>query len=258
MKNRLTFSTLGTTTLTFDQIISKAKHFGMNTIELRGVLDNIAISDIPFLKPENRKNTKAKLEEEGIGICVFGSSAVFHSDLNFAISECEYAVEAARELSVPYIRVFADKYENEDMLSQVICGLREATRIAKGSGVKILLETHGDFVTKSRLMKLVDEVDSGDLGLIWDIQHTFLAGEDFEKFALDMLPLIHHVHIKDVKADGTLCLPGEGTLDFYNAANHLNSLGYKGLFSLEWEKRWHPELPDIDEALNRYVNIMTK
>ena len=32
--------------------------------------------------------------------------------------------------------------------------------------------------------------------------------------------------------------------------------GYDGFFSLEWEKKWHPELPPVEDALERYVRLM--
>ena len=35
----------------------------------------------------------------------------------------------------------------------------------------------------------------------------------------------------------------------------LLSDGYKGAFSLEWEKKWHPELPPVETALERFVSL---
>jgi len=31
----------------------------------------------------------------------------------------------------------------------------------------------------------------------------------------------------------------------------MNSKGYKGYFSLEWEKHWHKELPEIEQAIEK-------
>jgi hypothetical protein len=32
--------------------------------------------------------------------------------------------------------------------------------------------------------------------------------------------------------------------------------GYEGYATLEWEKRWHPDLPEPEEAFPRYVRKM--
>jgi predicted xylose isomerase-like sugar epimerase len=34
--------------------------------------------------------------------------------------------------------------------------------------------------------------------------------------------------------------------------------GYKGFVSFEWEKRWHPELPDPEIALPDFVTKIKK
>ena len=32
--------------------------------------------------------------------------------------------------------------------------------------------------------------------------------------------------------------------------------GYKGAFSLEWEKKWHPELPELEAALEALIKTL--
>ena len=36
----------------------------------------------------------------------------------------------------------------------------------------------------------------------------------------------------------------------------LQADGYTGFYSFEWEKRWHPELPEPERALPQYVDFM--
>jgi beta-glucosidase len=38
-------------------------------------------------------------------------------------------------------------------------------------------------------------------------------------------------------------------------AEYLTENGYEGAFSLEWEKKWHPELPPIQDALEAMLKI---
>ena len=255
MKNRLTFSTLGAPNLTFEDILATAQQFGMQNIELRGVLDKVEINDIPQLRPENRIQTKAKLDKAGVQICVLGCSAMFHRDTQSALNECVYAIEAAKELNIPYIRVFGERCENDEMFKKVVFGLQKVCAGAHGSGVRVLLEAHGDFTTIALLQKLFYAVNDADLGLIWDVAHTTRSGEDIKTFAHTMRDFIYHIHLKDYRRDNSLCLPGDGILDLQTAVKTLEALDYKGLYSLEWEKRWHSELPDINDALRRFVDL---
>ncbi len=253
MKQKLAFSTLGCPKLSFDEVLETAKRHGIRHIELRGILENVATNTIPALFPENREQTAQKLRNAGMDICVLGCSATFHKGVDEALFECAYAVEAAKALSVPYIRVFGDRYEDDETFSAIAMGLGKACHMAKNSGVRVLLETHGNITTAEKIQRIL-EVTPG-LGLIWDVAHTHNAGEDEEAFAKAMLPYICHVHFKNVKPDGTLCLASEGRIPLVKTAKVLCDLGYQGLFSLEWEKRWHPELAGIDEALCDYTTL---
>ncbi len=62
--------------------------------------------------------------------------------------------------------------------------------------------------------------------------------------------------MKDIDRDGKLCLPGDGVIDPRTLGSLLDSIGYDGCVSLEWEKRWQPELAEPDEAFSRYVEWM--
>ncbi len=251
--DRLSFSTLGCPELSFDEILQTAKVHGIRHIELRGILDRVSTNTIPELFSEYREQTAQKLRDAGVDICVLGCSASFHKGEEEALRECAYAIEAAKALSVPYIRVFGDRYEDDQMLAAVAKGLRRACNMAKDNGVRVLLETHGNITTVEKIQRLL-EVTPG-LGLIWDVEHTHLAGEEEYAFAKAMLPYIFHIHFKNIKTDGSLCLSSEGKIPLRQTAEMLCALGYQGLFSLEWEKRWHPELAEINHALRDYTTL---
>jgi sugar phosphate isomerase/epimerase len=63
---------------------------------------------------------------------------------------------------------------------------------------------------------------------------------------------IHHTHIKDAKLiDGTphYTLLGQGDVPIFEAIDILNKGGYKGYYSFEWEKLWHPEIGEPEIAI---------
>jgi sugar phosphate isomerase/epimerase len=62
------------------------------------------------------------------------------------------------------------------------------------------------------------------------------------------------VHIKDV-LEGKHVLPGDGELPIREIIEYMTARGYDGYFSLEWEKYWRRELPEIEEALDKLFSL---
>lgn len=260
-RKRLAFSTLGCPDWSFERILSEAAGLGFGAIELRGIGADIEIDSLPLLTKENRGYVRRALDEAGVGLCALDCSASFDDQTRQerSLSEGRYAIEAASELEAPFIRIFGDRIGGgEDIaLVRTAGGIRRLCLEARGSGVTVLLETHGDFNTAERLYRTAELVDCPEFGILWDIEHTGRAGENARDFARRLLPLIKHVHLKDIDGSGRLCLPGDGALDIAGTAAMLDELSYSGLYSLEWEKRWHRELPEPETAFARYADIMT-
>ena len=103
-----------------------------------------------------------------------------------------------------------------------------------------------------------------NFGLIWDVMHTDRAyGDNWRVFYNLFRPYIKHIHIKDCiraknGAKPEFTLIGEGDIPLEEIIYTLESDGYGGWYSLEWEKHWHPELPEIELALPEFVDIMKK
>jgi sugar phosphate isomerase/epimerase len=114
--------------------------------------------------------------------------------------------------------------------------------------VRVLLETHDAFSagqTVSDLLTLSGDVGTG---VIWDLHHPYAQKEPLARTVELIGGRTYHVHTKDGKDDGTLTLLGEGDLPLRDQFAALRDLGYTGYLSLEWEKAWHPELPNPEVA----------
>ena len=259
----LAFSTLGCPDWCFGKILAQAAGLGYGAVELRGIRDELETDAVTLLKKENRSRTRRMLQEAGIGLCSIDCSASFAEASGFdrSLREGLYAIEAAAELETPFIRIFGDRIGSqpeEEAADRLIHGIGLLCRAAEGTGVTVLLETHGDFQTRSRLTRVVRESLCPQFGLLWDIEHTVRAGERTEEFLRELLPYVKHVHLKDVDREGRLCLPGDGILNLPATAGLLTAGGYQGYFSLEWEKRWIPELPEPERAFARYAELMRR
>jgi sugar phosphate isomerase/epimerase len=64
------------------------------------------------------------------------------------------------------------------------------------------------------------------------------------------------MHIKDLlqKQSGWQpVLTGEGTFPLSEVRSALCQIAYNGFVSFEWEKKWHPEIPDASIALPHFA-----
>ena len=261
---KLAFSTLGCPDWTFDEVLDRAQAMGYQAIELRGVNGKMKAEEMEVFFEENRAATMEKVRAHGLEICSFGSSASFHDEENRAekMADGKSAVDLCAAIGVKYVRVFGNKVDPADApggeAAKVAAGVRELCDYAKDKGVTILLEVHGDFNTAERILRVTELVNRENFGILWDVEHSDEADAgDFLSFYLPVKHLIHHVHIKDHirLGDGKfqLCPTGEGDIPLKEMMLQMISDGYEGYFSLEWEKKWHPELRDAEEEFPAYV-----
>ena len=85
-----------------------------------------------------------------------------------------------------------------------------------------------------------------------DIKQAMRAGCDPVEYAHAMGDQLCNVHVCDWKADGTLCLPGEGVFDFNALMSALKEVDYHGPVIIEPYLR----LIESDEALLRSIAFM--
>lgn len=252
---RSCFSTLGCSERSLDEILATAQAFCVRDLEIRGiggVMDNREIADF---SAANIERTKERLAKAGIGVRVIGASASFHdpNEREASLAEATAAVRVASALGAPYIRVFGNLLGSDPQraTASAIEGLRRLSEIAAEAGVTALLETHGDFRDAPSLCPILEALgDCAGFGLIWDVMHTYFAtGRDFLPLYRLLRPYIKHVHFKDCTAERRQVIPGEGDIPLEEILAQLHTDGFNGCVSLEWERKWHPELPPIEDAL---------
>lgn len=268
--SKLCFSTLGCAGLCLAESARLGKTHGMSGIELRGIAGETDARKIPDLAAEHAAESRALLDEVGIVPVVLGTSCKFHDPgkRRAALDEGVASAKAAAGLGIPFIRVFGNdaKPDLATATRSVIEGIGELC--AAAGDVIVLLEVHGDFNRSEALMPVIGALDRGgvrNFGLIWDVAHSDRAyGSEWQRFYNDIAPWVRHVHIKDhvriAAGSGTrsfrLTMPGDGEIPIRDIVRRLALDSYSGYFSLEWERMWHPELPPIEDALTRFVEIM--
>ncbi len=268
-KPLLAFSTLGCPDWNFKKITDFAVQNKYEGIELRGLLHEMDLTKCPeFNSPQNIADTLSLMKDKSLSFADLGSSASLHiSDLRERtknLNEAKSFIDLAQKINCPFIRVFPnqipqDKDKNETM-DLITKGLLELGDYAKGSNVSVLMETHGDLVWSDDLHKIMVTAFNDHTGLVWDVTNMWsITKEPPEDVYKKLKKYIRHTHIKDLEMkDGKehYVLLGQGEVPIFTAIDALRKGGYKGYYSFEWEKLWHPEIAEPEIALAQYSKIM--
>jgi sugar phosphate isomerase/epimerase len=267
----LSFSTLGCPDWTFEAILNFAVNNGYNGIEIRGIQRQLDLSKCAeFSSKENILATRKLIEEKKLRIVDLGASAAMHhadaTERKKNLDEAKSFIQLAQQLNCPYIRVFPNNFpkeqERNETIDLIVKGLRELGNYAKDSGVTVLMETHGDLLQTADLEKIMQSASHPNVGLVWDMVNMWsVTKEPPAQVYARLKKYIHHTHIKDLKfLDGKeqYVFLGKGDAPVFEAIDILAKDGYKGYYSFEWEKLWHPEIAEPELALADYPKAMKK
>ena len=263
------FSTLGSPKWDWIQTLDFAAAHGFAAIELRGIQETMDLSKRPEFQPDRIAQTKRELADRGLSVPCLGASVNMHEQdaakLATAMAETRRFVDVASALGTPYVRVFGNNWvpsmPREAVLAYVARNFRELGEYGRARNVTMLLEAHGDFVTSPTLLELMRLADTPGVALLWDAHHTFVAGESPEMTVGQIGRYIRHTHLKDSVPAGNdrkYVLTGKGEVPVKRQVEALARIGYKGMFSFEWEKRWHPEIEEPEVAIAHYATVVSE
>lgn len=106
-------------------------------------------------------------------------------------------------------------------------------QIAAQRGLRILWETvHWCSLRRPEDVKVLRELIP-DIGFVLDVKQVLRGGSDLFAMLAAMEDRVCHVHALDVAADGSLCLPGEGAVDWPRLMGQLRTQGFDGAVILE-------------------------
>ncbi|WP_072053989.1 sugar phosphate isomerase/epimerase family protein [Flavihumibacter petaseus] len=267
----LSFSTLGCPKWPLEKILNTAVQFQYNGIEIRGIQGELDLPKSPlFSSPEAIKQTSRLIREKGLVIAGLGSSAeLHHADMVKRQSNLDSAkrfIDLAASLGGTNVRVFPNNLPKEEekavVLARIAEGLQELGTYAAGKKVRVLMETHGELVWSDDILAVMKQVTAPDTGLIWDIYNMWTVSKESPAQVFAKLkPYIYHTHIKDsVKRDGkeNYVLLGQGEAPLKEAITSLKASSYKGFYSFEWEKLWHPEIAEPEVAIPDFPQAFRK
>jgi len=264
---KISFSTLGCPGFSWTDTYTMAKDLGYNGIEIRGLGDDIFSADAKPFDERQLPLTLKKLNSLRLEIPCLSSGCCIKlaekEEENF--QEIVKYINLASRLGTPYVRILGDlepqpRDEVDDEV--VLSALRRLVPIAEEKGVTLLVETNGVYSDTARLCRLLNNVASDAVAALWDVHHPYrYAGETPGKTVQNLGAYIKHVHVKDsvvVNGATQYRMMGDGDLPIDEMMMALNSINYDGFVSLEWVKRWAPDLEDAGIVFPHFANYMSK
>ncbi|MEP7110878.1 MAG: sugar phosphate isomerase/epimerase family protein [Ferruginibacter sp.] len=266
----LSFTTLGCPDWNFETILNFADEHGYDGIELRGILRQLDLTKCPeFNSKENILATRKIIERKKVKIIDLGSSAVLHHADPVArkknLDEAKSFIQLAAQLSCPNIRLFPKDFpkeqERNETIDLIVKGLRELGDFAANSGVTVLLITYGSVVDSTdTIEKIMQAVGHSNVGIGWDVANMWFATKERPAQVYERLKkYIRIIHVKDLKlVNGNTegALMGKGDTPIFETIDAMAKDGFKGYYSFEWEKYWHPEILEPEVVLADYAKVM--
>jgi fatty-acyl-CoA synthase len=229
------------------------QEYGYDGLELR-LLDGEPIDPLA-LGAEARHAVVQALTRAGVTLVCLDTSIELAQSFDRALPA---AVELASEWGAPVVRVFGGA---GGALDEIAVRLEPVLARAEELGVTIALETHDAFSSAALVAELLQRVPSPSFAAIWDVHHPYRLGESPEDVVRALGARIRLVHVKDARRSGDdweLVALGEGEVPVRESIAVLQAAGYDGWLTVEWEKRWHPELAEPELALPREAETLRR
>jgi sugar phosphate isomerase/epimerase len=256
---KIAYSSLACPQWTIEEAIEAAARYGYDAIEWR-------LADGEIITAETPEPVRRRLREvpaaHGISIaCLDTSCRVVQPTAQERIQVIEEArqmIDLAAELGAPFIRVFGGALPEGTSRAEILEPTAEVLRTIGSYGtehnVTVTIETHDAWSHSTDVLQLLEIVASPAIKVLWDIHHTYRMGEAPTQSVAMLGSAIAYVHAKDGRPNQTpegweLCLVNEGIVPLREACSALKQNGYDGYLSLEWEKKWHPEIAEPEIAL---------
>lgn len=268
MNRLLSFSTLACPSWDIDKIISAACENGYAAIDFRGYLGTTDITDNDQFKGSSLKEIATRIADAGLKVSCLSSSAKMstanEASLENSLDMIRRYAELCHALGSRQIRIFGGATKGiADPIANAAETLRKAAGIGRDAEVAIAVETHDDWTSSAKLVQAFEMADWPDgVGFVWDVHHPYRNhDEDPASTAKLLSRCLFNTHWKDSTApngDLKLCLPGEGDIPLMKCLDALDGIGYDGWYTLEWEKKWHPEIEDPEIAIPAFSAYMRR
>ncbi len=294
---QISFSTLACPEWTWGEIAEAGGANGFDGVEIRMLQGETDLLACPEFGEHLLEAKLGQFRLHDLEVCGLASSVRFdhldRSEREAQLAIGKLYIDLARRLGAGFVRVFGDVLPpagepaaRHAVLRNIAGGLDALGEYSdlQGGTVDVLIETHGDFADSRLMLELLVHVRNPRVGVLWDTHHPWrFYDEPVAQTYTRLKPWIRHTHWKDsvttsareISTEGKARrglirgrMPGHRPANYvlfgtgeFPAAETLQLLvrdGYRGWFSLEWEKAWHPDLAEPEIALSQFPDTLRR
>jgi sugar phosphate isomerase/epimerase len=224
----------------FSEQCKVAAGLGLRYVEVRSAWG----TNILDLDDAELATVRETLAEHGLKVSSIGSPiGKISIDDEFPphLERMRHAVEVARTLGAPYIRLFSffipGGTEPDTWRDEVLSRMSALADVAADADVILVHENEKDIYgdIPRRCLDIVTSVSADHLQLAWDPANFVQVGVRpyAEGYAM-LRPHVSYIQIKDAQlADGTVVVAGAGDGEVVETVRALRADGFDGFFSLE-------------------------
>lgn len=256
---KIAYSNLACPDWSLEQVMQFAARTGYDGVEIRLVDGNVIPAD---LADNVRRQIVALAKEYGVEVMGIGASTRFSmanpEERAHNVHALLQYLELAADMGIPMVRSFGggptpgQVIPVSDLIARVAEGLNQVAQRARELGVEVLLETHDEFSSSSLVRDVLSRVEERMIGALWDTHHPHRMGESPVDTYSRLQDRLRHVHVKDARrTDGgwELVPLGEGEVPVGEVVSVLVQHGYDHYLTVEWERKWHPEIAPAEKVL---------
>lgn len=260
---KIAYSNLACPEWSIEQAIDRAAAYGYQGLELR-LMDGGDVIHPAALDASGRERIAALARDAGIDLVGIGASTQLAladpADREHNEQDLAAYLEMAADMGVPMVRTFGGNghCSNEEAVKRVAESLNNVASRAETLGVDVLLETHDYFSSSYLVRDVLNLVNSPRVGAVWDIFAPYSLGETVDDTYDNISASMRHLHLKDGRRTGDdwrYVFLGDGEVPIVDILRKLDQVGYTGYISVEWEKKWHPDIEPAEVALPQYLRV---
>ena len=249
-----------------DRIVASAVQHHIEGIELRGLGDEIDVTKLLAFSV-SVDQTISLLRAAGIQVpCLSTSVALVcpaGSRWQGMLEECQRHAELAAALGSPFVRVFGGSatggLSDDEALILARRRIRQVVKLCRPYHCRPIIETHDAWSTAARMLELLDGLSPDEVGVAWNIEHSFRANQACDNFVETINPFLAYVHVRDSLVKDRQNAPmllGEGEIPLKQSLKALQMANYRGWISLETDKRWQPDAPAPLDSIPQFAAFM--
>lgn len=237
----------------FEAGVARAAQLGFEWVEPMVHNGRELLSEAGYFHSFSMDNDPLEMKDVLARYQVKASGLSAHSPLmrpEISVPYLEKAIRLAAAIGAPVVN--SDEGIRPEWLSDQECfevmryTLKKVLQVAERYNVAIGIEPHQSISkTTAGLLRIATLVESPCLRINYDTGNAYLGGEDPYEGLKTVLPLLAHVHAKDIsirmaenekgKVTGTPvgCACGEGVIDWARVVAILAEGGFNGVLSVE-------------------------